>query len=60
MKLKKLILTMLIFLATIFIGNKVQALTITIDPGHGGTIPAGITGESAGTEYNGLVEKDMT
>ena len=60
MKLKKLILIILIFITTISIGSTVQAFTITIDPGHGGTIPTGITGESAGTEYNGLAEKDMT
>ena len=59
MTLKKLIMIMLIFLATICIGSAVQAFTITLDPGHGGTIPEGVTGESVGTEYNGLAEKDI-
>ena len=60
MKLKKLIIIMLIFVATICIGSAVRAFTITLDPGHGGTIPDGVTGESEGTEYNGLAEKDIT
>ena len=60
MKLKKLIMIMLIFIATICIGSAVQAFTITLDPGHGGTIPDGIPEESVGTEYNGLAEKDIT
>ena len=59
MKLKKLIMIILIFVATICIGSAVQAFTITLDPGHGGTIPDGVTGESEGTEYNGLAEKDI-
>ena len=60
MKIRKLLIIAIIFFAIIFIGSAVKAFTITLDPGHGGTIPAGVTGESVGTSYNGLVEKEMT
>ena len=60
MKINKLIIMMIMFFSIIFIGSAVKAFTITLDPGHGGTIPEGVIGESVGTEYNGLVEKEMT
>ena len=59
MKFKKIMIAILISVAIICIGTVVQAFTITLDPGHGGTIPSGVTGESVGTEYNGLAEKDI-
>ena len=52
MKFKKMMIAILISVAIICIGTVVQAFTITLDPGHGGTIPSGVTGESVGTEYN--------
>ena len=53
MKQKKILfLTIFMVMILLFFTNKVQAMTIVIDPGHGGNDP--------GTLNGGLYEKNMT
>lgn len=53
--LKKVLLTVVTFIAIVLMSNQVNAMTIVLDPGHGGNG----AGESKGASNGELLEKDI-
>ena len=56
---KKIILSLLLSIALVVGATQVQAMTIVLDPGHGGINPANNQRETGAIGYDNLYEKDV-